>query len=175
MDTLLWLGAGIVLVFGFVVARGAPYVPSHHKYARKSLTQLYKLSSEDTLVDLGSGDGIILRIAAEKGATAVGYELNPILVVITRLLSWGNKRVSVRAADYWLIGLPKATTIVYIFAVSRDVKKLEKKMQQWVNELDHEVALMMYGSKLPTAKPVKLLDAHTLYRFTPEPLQRPQA
>lgn len=175
MEWLLWAIAALVLVFGFVVVRGAPYVPSHHNYARKSLSQLYALSSKDTLVDLGSGDGIILRIAAEKGARAIGYELNPLLVGITRLLSWGNKRVRVKAADYWLVGLPKETTIVYAFVVSRDVKKLEKKMQQWANELGHELTLMTYGSKLPTKRATKELDAHTLYLFAPEALQRRQA
>jgi SAM-dependent methyltransferase len=175
MDWLLWIVLGVILVFGIVVVRGAPYVPSHHKYARKSLTKLYPLSQKDTLVDLGSGDGIILRIAAEKRARAIGYELNPFLVGIAKLLSWGNSRVGVKAADYWLIELPKETTIVYIFAVSRDTGKLEMKMQQWTNELGHELYLMTYGSKLPSIQPIKVLDAHSLYRFTPEALQRRQA
>lgn len=173
MEWLLWVVAALVLLFGFVVVRGAPYVPSHHNYARKSLSQLYVLSAKDTLVDLGSGDGIILRIAAEKGAKAVGYELNPILVAITKLLSWNDKRVRVRTADYWRVGLPSETTIVYAFVVSRDVKKLEKKMQQWANGLGHELKLMTYGSKLPVKKADKELDAHTLYTFAPETLQRP--
>lgn len=175
MEWALWLVLGVILVFGLVVARGAPYVPSHHRYARKSLAELYKLSSKDTLVDLGSGDGIILRIAAEKGARAIGYELNPILVGITKLLSWGNANVSVRTADFWLIDIPTETTIVYAFAVSRDAKKLEQKMQEWANSNGSELLLMTYGAKLKARQPIGALDAHTLYRFTADTLQRPQA
>lgn len=172
MEWLLWLVAGIILLFCFVVVRGAPYVPSHHRFARQSLKELYPLSKKDVLVDLGSGDGIILRIAAERGAKAVGYELNPALVLITKLLSRGNKNVTVKTSDYWLVGLPKETTIVYAFAVSRDMAKLEKKMQQWTNENGHQLWLMTYGAKLNTKEPVRLLNAHSLYLFEPEPLQR---
>lgn len=173
MDAALWVAAVLILVFGLVVVRGAPYVPSHRKYARKSLTKLYAVGSKDTLVDLGSGDGVILRLAAEKGARAIGYELNPILVGISKLLSLHDKKVSVRTADYWRIELPKDTTIVYIFAVSRDAKKLERKMQEWTDKKGDDLLLMTYGTKLKTKQPVGELDAHTLYRFTPSALQRP--
>src|SRR5579863_3157455 len=92
----------IVLIFGIVVFRGAPYVPSHRRFARAAFRTLYPLSDKDVLVDLGSGDGIILRLAAERGARAVGYEINPILVAITWLFGHHNPKISVRLADIWL-------------------------------------------------------------------------
>ncbi len=171
MSVLLWIFLSIVLVFGIVVARGAPYVPSHRRFVRESFRKLYPLSQKDVLVDLGSGDGIVLRQAAELGAHAIGYELNPILIAITKLLSWNSDRITVKAADYWFVKLPQETTIVYIFSVTRDASKLERKMQQWANELGHELWLMTYGATLRDKQPTNVLKAHALYLFTPEPLQ----
>lgn len=174
MEWIIWSIAGVILVFGWVVIRGAPYVPSHRRFVRESFEKLYPVSTKDILVDLGSGDGVVLRAAAARGAKAVGYEINPLLVVATKLLSWGNRHVEVKVADYWRVELPKGTTIVYLFAVSRDIKKTQKQMQRWTDTCGHDLYLMTYGAKLDGKKPVKELKAHTLYQFTPSPLQHRQ-
>lgn len=160
----------VVLVFGFVVFRGAPYVPSHKKQARRALSELYPLDERDTLLDVGSGDGIILRIAAEKGARAIGIELNPVLVVISKLLSLSQRRVSVLLGDFWLMKFPESTTVIYAFSVSRDSKKLVRKMQQEATRLNRSLALIMYGPQLKNLVPEKMLGAHTLYKFPPRQL-----
>lgn len=162
------LATGFIVLFGWVVIRGAPYVPSHRRFVAQSFKELYPVSSKDTLVDLGSGDGIVLRTAAARGATAIGYEINPLLVVVTKLLSWGNHRIIVKVADYWLVNLPKETTIVYLFAVSRDIKKAQKYMQHQADTIGHELYLMTYGAKLAGKEPVRELNAHALYVFTPD-------
>lgn len=167
MEWWFWLVFGVVLVFGFVVARGAPYVPSHRKYVQLALSELYHLTSKDVLVDLGSGDGIVLRLAAARGARAIGYELNPVLVLISKLLARGNGRITTKVADFWLVDLPKETTVVYAFAVSRDIAKLEKKMQQTATANGHALWLITYGAKPKTLQPVSELHAHTLYKFEP--------
>lgn len=162
----------VILVFGFVVARGAPYVPSHRRFVRLAFTKLYKLSSKDVVVDLGSGDGLVLRIAAEKASRAIGYELNPILVAISKLLSWNNRKIETKIADFWLVGLPPETTVIYVFAVTRDIAKLERKLQESVDLWGHSVSVITYGAQLKNKPPVDILYAHSLYVFEPQPLQR---
>jgi len=164
----IYAGAILVLIFGVVVFRGAPYVPSHRKYARRALDDLYRVTSKDVLIDIGSGDGVILRLAAAHGARAIGYEINPILVMITKLLSLNNPRVRVRLADFWLVTLPRETTVVYAFAVSRDIEKIGAKMQKTANEIGRELWFITYDAPLASKKPVKTLDAHALYRFIPQ-------
>ncbi|MDB5176774.1 MAG: hypothetical protein JWN75_442 [Candidatus Saccharibacteria bacterium] len=158
----------IILLFGFVVVRGAPYVPSHRRFVRLALTKLYELSEKDVLVDLGSGDGIVLRLAAERASHVIGYELNPALVGISKLLARGNPNIETRIADFWLVDLPVETTVVYAFIVTRDVAKLEKKMQATVDEWGHSVWLITYGAQLKTKQPTEILHAHSLYLFDPE-------
>ncbi len=158
----------LVFVFGFVVFRGAPYVPSMKKYAAQALDELYPVSKNDVFVDVGSGDGIVLRLAAARGARAVGYELNPILVLISKVLSRGNPLVETKLADFWLTHLPLETTVVYAFSVGRDMKKLAKKMQQTATAGKHPVWLITYGHKVPSLKPSKSTNSHYLYLFEPE-------
>ncbi len=171
----LWIAAGIFVAFGFVVFRGAPYVPSHRKYVRLALTKLYRLKPNDVLVDLGSGDGLVLRIATKAGVRAVGYELNPILVLISRLLAHGDKKQTTILADMWLTDFPADMTVAYVFSVTRDARKLVKKLQKHVDTHNKEVWCVTYGPDLHGEKdPVRKLHAHTLYHFEPKPLQRKQ-
>lgn len=175
MTLATWLAIGVFLAFGFVVFRGAPYVPSHRNYARLALTKLYKLKPGDVLVDLGSGDGVILRMASKLGARAVGYELNPLLVLFSRALAWGDKKQSTRLADIWLSEMPADTTVVYVFSVSRDSRKLTKKLQKHVDTHRRQLWCITYGAGVGDKTPVKTLHAHSLYLFEPKALHRRQA
>ena len=54
-----------------------PYVPTPQDIVEKML-DLAKVTSDDVVYDLGSGDGRIVITAAQKyGAHAVGVEINP--------------------------------------------------------------------------------------------------
>lgn len=170
---LVWIVGTVIVIFCIVVARGAPYVPSHRRFVRNAFRELYPLGDKDVLVDVGSGDGVILRLAAERGARAVGYEINPILVVVTWLLSKGNRKISVKLVDFWLTPLPNDTTIVYAFTVTRDIEKIAKKMQQEATAKNRQLWLMTYGSEVTSRKPVRRLQAHSLFSF--EPLQHDEA
>lgn len=163
----------LTIAFGFVVFWGAPYVPSHRREAEKAFEVLRPLSKKDFLVDLGSGDGVILRLAARKGAKAIGYELNPLLVFVSRLLSRRFSTVEVHTTNFWQRHLPKKTTVVYVFSVTRDMAKLEAKLQAEANYQGRALQLVLYAMKLPTKKPVSIHRAHTLYTFTP--LHSPEA
>ncbi len=63
---------------------GAPWVPTSIATVRKMLA-LAKVNQNDTLVDLGSGDGRIIIMAAEEfGASAFGVEADPLRVLWSR-------------------------------------------------------------------------------------------
>lgn len=140
-------------------------MPSHRLYLKRSLRELYPLTDKDVLVDIGSGDGIVLREAASLGAKAIGYEINPILVFISRFISRKNSLVEVRLADFWLSHFPNDTTVVYVFSVTRDMKKIQKLMQNEANILKREIYLISYGSGLDGIEPLKIIGAYSLYVF----------
>lgn len=161
---ILWV---VILLFGLVVLRGAPYVPSRTKYVDKAFTDLYPLSKKDTLVDIGSGDGVVLRRASAQGATAVGYEINVVLFLLSKILCAGSKRISIYFRDALLQKLPDETTVVYVFTATIFVKKIEQKMQKEATRLKRPLRLILYGNSLTERKSDKKQDGYNLYTFIP--------
>lgn len=162
-----WIFFVIVIVFGFVVFRGAPYVPSRRKYIHQAFTKLYKITNKDVLVDVGSGDGVVLREAAKLGAKAMGYELNPVLVLISKFLSRKNKNIDIHLSDYWSTKIPNNVTVIYVFAVSRDINNLTKFLQIATNQNKHSVYLISYAGDFHDFKLIKTLEPYRLYLINP--------
>ena len=167
-----WLIALVVILFGFVVFFGAPYVPTFRRDTRRIFRELYPLGAHDVLVDLGSGDGVVLREAARFGARAIGYELNPVLVWFSRWLGRQQKNIEVHAGNMWHVEFPRDTTVVYIFAVERDAKKVEAMLQAEANRLHKPLKLISHGLTLPGKESVKVVGAHFLYNFIPLQLKK---
>jgi hypothetical protein len=157
----------VLLLFSFVLLRGAPYVPSRRNYLRRALTHLYKVGPKDVLVDVGSGDGVVLRMAASMGARAIGYELNPALVGLSKLLAIGNTRVKTVLADFWLVSLPTDTTVVYVFMVQKMSRRLEKKLQDFADQRGRSLNVVAYGIPFQQRQPDKTFEAYFLYVFQP--------
>ena len=167
MEAWVYIIGIIVVSLGFSVFFGAPYVPSRRKDVTRMFDALYPLSNKDTVIDVGSGDGIILREASRRGAKAVGFEISPLLVMLSKILSRGDKNVTITMANFWLAKFPDETTVVYAFSVERDVKKLAKKMQDESNRLLKPLALVCYGSPLGAIPSVREFEAYHLYQFHP--------
>ncbi|MGE5816812.1 MAG: methyltransferase domain-containing protein [Deltaproteobacteria bacterium] len=60
-----------------------PFVPSPQEVVNK-MVELAGVGKNDTVYDLGSGDGRIVIAAAKKGARAIGFEIDPELVQQSR-------------------------------------------------------------------------------------------
>ena len=159
----------MIIATGFVAFTGAPYVPSKRRDVRIAFTELYRLSESDVLVDIGSGDGVVLREASKCGATAIGYEIHPVLVVIAWFLSRRDKRVRVQLANFWHVDMPPETTVVYTFGDARDIAKMYGKVQSEASRLGHALQFITYGFDVPGVMPTKAAGAHYLY--TVKPLQ----
>jgi len=169
MSWWLWVLLVPVALFGLVVLRGAPYVPTKRRLLDKAFTDLYQLSDKDTLIDIGSGDGVVLRAAARRGAKAVGYDINPILVLISRLSS-RSSLISVRLMDFWYAELPLETTIIYTFGEARDIKRMYEKAELTAIAHNKVIYFMSFGFNVPGKKPFKYDGSFYLYKV--KPLQR---
>ena len=121
---LVWaIGIACVLLFGFTVFFGAPYLPTLSNRADDALDML-DLSKGDLLLELGSGDGRLLQRAAKRGIKSIGYELNPLLVIYSRIRLWPYRKLaSVKLANYWAVDLPKAQGI-YVFLLQPYMQSL---------------------------------------------------
>src|SRR3989344_5741852 len=61
-----------------------PYVATSRK-KMETIMKFANLKENQTAIDLGSGDGRLLIASAKRGAVAIGYEKNPVLILISRL------------------------------------------------------------------------------------------
>lgn len=112
----------IVALFALTVLVGAPYVPTHQKQLDKLFTYL-KLNKQDVLVDLGSGDGRVLRVASPFVKQAIGYEINPFLILYSKLLSRQNPNIQIKLSDFRQVKIAK-NAIIYIFDANTFRKQL---------------------------------------------------
>ena len=170
MEWWLWLLLAVVALFGLVVLRGAPYVPTQRKVLDKAFDKLYPLGEGDVLVDIGCGDGVVLRAAAARGARAVGYELNPLLVLLAKLLS-RSPLITVKLADFWRVELPPETTVIYTFGESRDIARMYRKAEETAGRHKTTIAFISFGFAVPGREPVGYDGSCYLYRV--KPLQHP--
>ena len=151
----------------FTAFFGAPYVPSKKREIRQAFKQLYPLTHRDTVVDLGSGDGIVLRVARECGAVAIGYELSPLLVVISKLLARGDSKQRIITKNYWHVDFPPQTTVVYAFSDGRDIAKMYRLITKQAGKLQRELMFISYGIAVPGVAPAKTQGAYFLYAIAP--------
>lgn len=158
----LWLGSfGLVLLFGGVVAFGAPYLPTLKKQVEPAL-DLLNLQSGQTLLELGCGDGRILKAAAIRGIRGVGYELNPLLAVFARLNTWRyRKSIRIIWGNYWLARWPPAEGI-FVFLLNPYMQKLDKKI---IQDCPKPVKLVSFAFKIPNKQVSKEKQGLYLYRY----------
>lgn len=92
------LFALVFLVF-FPLGRGAIYVPSSPEKAL-ILAELSGAARGERAADLGSGDGRVVIALARQGAEAHGFEVNPVLVLLSL---WNIRRTGLqdRAFIHW--------------------------------------------------------------------------
>ncbi len=128
----------LLAVFALLAAAGivhaaeiaAPYVPTAPSVVERML-EIAKVGSQDTVIDLGSGDGRINILAAKKyGARGLGIEIDPKLVALAtanaRAAGVGD-RVSFYEGDLFAADLSKAT-VVTIYLLKIATMKLRSKL-----------------------------------------------
>ena len=166
MQAIVWILIGLVLLFGFVVFFGSPYVRTLRSDRKRVFDELYELNSDDLVVDLGSGDGVVLREVSARGARAYGIELNPVLVMISRFLSRRDTRVQTVVGNLRTTPFPDETTVVYVFGNTTHTEAISRVIQREATRLDRELNVLSYGAAIPGLKVVNKKGAYTLFQTT---------
>lgn len=158
---LIIIAAVLALCFGFVVLFGAPYVPTLSPQVEAAFV-LLDLKPGQTMLELGCGDGRVLIAAAERGIKVVGYELNPLLVVVCWLRTRRYRSlVTIRMADFWHSDWPKADAI-YGFILPRLMSKLDTKIQR---EKRSPIRVVSFAFMIPGRKPIAEQAGVYLYDY----------
>jgi cyclopropane fatty-acyl-phospholipid synthase-like methyltransferase len=120
----------LFLLLGFAVSSisGAPWVPAR-SYDIEVLLDDADMKPGDIYIELGCGDGRLVRAAAQRGFIAIGYELNPLLWAIAWARSLGHKNTHIRLGNFWHQDISQAD-VVMAFLVPRTMPRLGRKAEK---------------------------------------------
>jgi hypothetical protein len=143
---------------------GAPWVPVSRETARKML-ELAQVSHEDVVVDLGSGDGRIIVLAAKEfGAKAFGIEADPLRVLWSRCVIRRHGlhgRVAVIWGNFFTQNL-LAATVVMVYQGQEINKRLKSKLAV---ELKPGTRVVSYSFPFEGWTPVETRNNPHLYLY----------
>ncbi|MBM3125549.1 MAG: hypothetical protein FJZ87_10850 [Chloroflexi bacterium] len=170
MSTLLAILAIAILLICLLwilvpAVYGLPPLSAGSNRIRAALT-MAELQPGETLVDLGSGHGGVLVIAAcEFGANAVGIEAGPVQNLISRVNAFRKgvgSSVRIETGDFFQADLSRAH-VVYAYLTSRYAKRLGEKLAR---ELPSQARVVTVGFELIGWEPVSFDREHLirLYR-----------
>jgi SAM-dependent methyltransferase len=160
---MIWLLVLLILVlpFGLAVWRGAPYVPIVRRDYEPVL-DLAELKPGQTILDLGSGDGRLLRAAAQRGYQGVGYEINPFVYVVSLFVTWRYRRlVTIHLGDFWAAPVTSADAI-YVFLIDRLMSRLDAKLTA---EIKHSTPVVSFVFAIPGRTPDKTTRNAFRYQY----------
>lgn len=142
---------------------GAPYLPTPNKIVREMISVAH-IKKGDNIADLGSGDARILIAAAQKGAEATGWEINPVLVLwsLIKIKLLGlEKKICVYCRDYRKAELNTFNKL-FLYSISDKIGIIEKKI---LTEMRKGSLVISYKFALPNLK-LKSKTESGIYVYT---------
>jgi ubiquinone/menaquinone biosynthesis C-methylase UbiE len=106
------------------------WVPTSPALVEKML-DIAKVTPNDFVIDLGSGDGRMVIAAAKRGARALGVEFNPEMVKLSRQLAQEAgvaDRATFVEGDMYEADISKAT-VMALFLLPENLRRLEPKFR----------------------------------------------
>lgn len=161
---LFLLSFGIFLVVQNIFT--VPYVPSRFPKVRKVLQEV-GIDKKTKFIDLGSGDGTIVFMAAGMGAAkATGLDINPFLIAISKfrnLFSRRRDKVNFQLKSFFHQNF-SGYNFVYTYLFPELMEKLEDKL---FAELPKGAIVLSNTFTFREHKPVKTINKKFyMYRVT---------
>jgi SAM-dependent methyltransferase len=174
MIVLLVFGCSVILfAIGLLwilipVLYGLPPVPTRPERIRKAL-KLANLQPNETLYDLGAGDGRVLLIAARDfDAKAIGIEIGPIQCALIWLRVVANgytRKIQVRWENFYKADL-KDADVVFVYATSKEVMKLAPHLE---TQMKRGSRLVSISADFPAWEPQKIDDSDLIFLYEMPP------
>lgn len=147
----------VVFIFFLALAfvTGAPFVPTKTPTA-DAMIRLADLKKGNVVYDLGSGDGKLLLLATRKGTRAIGYEINPLLVLYANL-----RNARTRWKNFWRADIHDAD-VIFIYLLPWKMERLAEKLK---NECKKGTVIVSNSFIFPGWKIVRQDAPHHVYVF----------
>jgi hypothetical protein len=106
------------------------------------------------LVDLGCGDGRVLRWASKRyDVRAIGFEINFLAYFKAKIFSFGWRNVEIRSKNFWSQNLGNAD-VVFCYLYPDVMRKLSTKLK---TELQPGTLIVSCNFALPGFRPARVL------------------
>ena len=145
-----------------------PYVPTPQEVVDKML-DLAKVGKNDTLFDLGCGDGrIVVTAAKERGARGTGIDIDPTRIAEAKenaKKAGVSDRAQFRVGDLFKTDFSTATVVTLYLLPTINAKlrpQLWKQLKVGTRVVSHAFDM---GSEWPAEKTVEV-DGRTIYYWT---------
>jgi len=154
------------------ITQGALYVSTSRKKIAAFIDAV-PMKADQVLVDLGCGDGRVLREARKRyGIQTIGYEINPLAYLKARLFSIGCSKIKIKRQNFWEADLSGAD-VVFCYLYPDVMKKLAAKLK---SGLKPGAIVVSSNFPLPAHIPNKVLhpessldnDPMFVYQIDPE-------
>jgi len=156
---LLLISFGIYLIFSFI--NKTPFYPS----SLKKLNELKNFKELDLLkykrfIDVGSGDGRIVRWAVRNGFdSSHGIDYNPYLTIYSRLMSVGNSKVKIFNKNFQDHNFSEYD-MVYMYIFSEHIDNLKEKLY---SEMKQGSVIVTNTFKFSTIEPDLVFNRFYIY------------
>lgn len=145
---------------------GAPFIPTSKEKVDQILREA-NLKKGQVFVDLGSGDGSLLKKAVRQYQTkGIGFEINPFLVIYSRFKSRLEKikNISFERKNVFSADLNKAN-VIFLYLMPDIIDKLRVKLEKQTRKgtliISHRFEIYGWENKLIK----KLDDSHPFTFF----------
>lgn len=158
----LILGLSLLVIFLLPLFGGAPYVPTPKKKVKKML-EMAELKPGEKLIDMGSGDGQILIEATKLGVQAEGYEIDPLLIWLSKkeIRKAGfEAKIKINWKSFWKADVKEADIITF-YGIIGIMGKMERKL---LAELKPGARVVSYSFAFSKWQPEKHESGIFLYR-----------
>ncbi len=136
------------------VTQGAMFVPTANIRV-KTFLDAVPMSRDTLLVDIGCGDGRVLRAARVRyGVRGLGFEVNFLAYLIAKIRCLGIEGIRIRWGNFWKVDLGDAN-VVFCYLFPDVMERLAKKLDA---ELHPEARVISCNFAIPGWKPLEVLS-----------------
>jgi SAM-dependent methyltransferase len=159
------------IVIALPFTQGALFV-STSRVKMKAVFDALNLRAGQVLVDLGCGDGRVLRsVSAKYGVNAVGYEINPLAYCLARVRCSFSRGIDIRYRSFWTADL-SAVDVIFCYLYPDVMSKLAQKLRQ---ELKPGATVISCNFPIPGWFPVNVLRSDLTRHNDPIYIYKPEA
>lgn len=147
------IGALLLVPTAYAGLIGAPWAPTRIASIKRAFDDI-GVSAKDVVVDLGAGDGAIVKQAASLGAQAIGYELSPMMWIIAYIRTVTLKNAHIQYKNFFHATLPHNTTVIFLFLMPKHMERVARYIAS--QHLPHTTLILSYAFSFPGITPTRV-------------------